>query len=272
MIWTSPPVRPPPLSLRLVSSGGRRGGEQAPAARPPGGCLCPGVLPAAPLTTLTLIFTRDPLIPLDAGNGLALDWEGRTLELTAPDRPGLLGDLARLLQRLDPDLVLSDGGDEDHSHPQPLEPGNRDAPAPGPERGPVDRKSGAPAAISPMAASSTRAPPSLFTAAGAWTGAIPSTIGSPPGGTHADQPHRPDAPAAGGPGLPGTLITSMQLSRALADGILIPWRKGEPEGFKTAGHGPPSTKAASASCPRRASTSTWPKSFRLHVPHHHGAA
>ena len=34
---------------------------------------------------------------------------------------------------------------------------------------------------------------------------------------------------------PGTLITSMQLSRALADGILIPWRKGEPEGFKTAG-------------------------------------
>ena len=27
----------------------------------------------------------------------------------------------------------------------------------------------------------------------------------------------------------------MQLSRALADGILIPWRKGEPEGFKTAG-------------------------------------
>ncbi len=34
---------------------------------------------------------------------------------------------------------------------------------------------------------------------------------------------------------PGTLITSMQLARATADGILIPWRKGEPERFKTAG-------------------------------------
>ena len=33
---------------------------------------------------------------------------------------------------------------------------------------------------------------------------------------------------------PGTLITSMQLSRAAADGFLIPWRKGEPERFKTA--------------------------------------
>jgi DNA polymerase-2 len=33
---------------------------------------------------------------------------------------------------------------------------------------------------------------------------------------------------------PGTAITSMQLNRAFQDGILIPWRKGEPERFKTA--------------------------------------
>jgi len=33
---------------------------------------------------------------------------------------------------------------------------------------------------------------------------------------------------------PGTAITSMQLDRALKEGILIPWRKGEPEQFKTA--------------------------------------
>jgi DNA polymerase-2 len=33
---------------------------------------------------------------------------------------------------------------------------------------------------------------------------------------------------------PGTAITSMQLDRAFRDGILIPWRKGEPERFKTA--------------------------------------
>jgi DNA polymerase elongation subunit (family B) len=33
---------------------------------------------------------------------------------------------------------------------------------------------------------------------------------------------------------PGTIITSMQLDRAFNEGILIPWRKGEPEKFKTA--------------------------------------
>jgi len=33
---------------------------------------------------------------------------------------------------------------------------------------------------------------------------------------------------------PGTAITSMQLDRAFQDKILIPWRKGEPERFKTA--------------------------------------
>ena len=33
---------------------------------------------------------------------------------------------------------------------------------------------------------------------------------------------------------PGTAITSMQLDRAFQDDILVPWRKGEPERFKTA--------------------------------------
>ena len=33
---------------------------------------------------------------------------------------------------------------------------------------------------------------------------------------------------------PGTAITSMQLDRAFQDDVLIPWRKGEPERFKTA--------------------------------------
>ena len=36
-----------------------------------------------PLATLTLGLTRDQLIPLGAGNGLAVGWEGRTLELEA---------------------------------------------------------------------------------------------------------------------------------------------------------------------------------------------
>ncbi len=33
---------------------------------------------------------------------------------------------------------------------------------------------------------------------------------------------------------PGTAITSMQMNQAFQEGILIPWRKGEPERFKTA--------------------------------------
>ncbi|MGO9395359.1 MAG: DNA polymerase domain-containing protein, partial [Desulfobaccales bacterium] len=189
------------------------------------------------LTTLTLSLTRDPLIPLEAGNGLALDWEGRTLELIAPDRPGLLGDLARLLTRLDPDLVLSDGGDE--TIIPTLSRWSRETGTPLPldrERGPVDRKFGAPR--------------SYFS-----YGRIVYQGAAVPfyGRWHLDRRNSFYYRESGLAGLrqisrigqmplqraarasPGTLITSMQLSRALADGILIPWRKGEPEGFKTAG-------------------------------------
>jgi len=68
---------------------------------------------APPLATLTLGLTRDPLIPLGAGNSLAVGCDGRTRELEAPDAPGLVRELARCLTRADPDLVLSDWGDEE---------------------------------------------------------------------------------------------------------------------------------------------------------------
>ena len=70
---------------------------------------------------------------------------------------------------------------------------------------------------------------------------------------------------------PGTLITSMQLARAVADGILIPWRKAEPEHFKTAGElltidkGRPHLHAA-----HRPPHPGGGSGLRLHVPHHHG--
>ena len=41
-----------------------------------------------PLTTLTLGLTRDPLIPLGAGNGLALGWDGETLGDGSHGYPG----------------------------------------------------------------------------------------------------------------------------------------------------------------------------------------
>ncbi|MGD0826798.1 MAG: DNA polymerase domain-containing protein [Desulfobaccales bacterium] len=189
------------------------------------------------LTTLTLSLTRDPLIPLAAGNGLALGWEGRTLELAAPDRPGLLGDLARLFKRLDPDLVLSDWGDKEII--PTLSRWSRETGAPLPldrERGPVDRKFGAARSYfsyGRIVYQGAAAPfygrwhldrrNSFYYRESGLAGLMQiSRIGQ--------MPLQRAARAS-----PGTLITSMQLSRATADGILIPWRKGEPEGFKTAG-------------------------------------
>src|SRR5208337_3923528 len=193
--------------------------------------------PPPPLTILTLSLTRDPLIPLAAGNGLSLGWEGRTLELAAPDRPGLLGDLARLLRRLDPDLVLSDGGDEEII--PTLSRWSRETGTPLPldrERGPVDRKFGAArsyfsygrivyqgAAVPFYGRWHLDRRNSFYYRESGLAGLMQiSRIGQ--------MPLQRAARAS-----PGTLITSMQLSRATADGILIPWRKGEPEGFKTAG-------------------------------------
>jgi DNA polymerase elongation subunit (family B) len=190
-----------------------------------------------PLATLTLGLTRDPLIPLGAGNGLAVGWEGRSLELEAPDRPGLLRELAHWLQRTNPDLVLSDWGDEEiipsltrwsREYGEPL---------------PLDRE----ARLAPRRFSGGR---SYFS-----YGRIVYQGSSAPfyGRWHLDRRNSFYYRESGLKGLiqiarigqmplqqaarssPGTLITSMQLARAMADGILIPWRKAEPEHFKTAG-------------------------------------
>jgi len=190
-----------------------------------------------PLATMTIGLTQDPLIPLGAGNSVALGWEGRTLELEAPDAPGLVADAARWLARLDPDLVLSDWGDEkiipllwqwsqDYGRALPLDR----------EAGPVARK--------------FKSGRSYFS-----YGQIIYQGASAPffGRWHVDRRNSFFFREAGLLGLiqiarigqlplqqaartsPGTLITSMQLARAVADGILIPWRKGDPERFKSAG-------------------------------------
>jgi DNA polymerase-2 len=191
---------------------------------------------APPLATLTLGLTRDPLIPLGSGNGLVLAWEGRTLELEAPDQAALLSDLARWLRRADPDLVLSDWGDEEII--PVLARWNQDCGVNlnlDREKQPVPRK--------------FAGGRSYFS-----YGRIVYQGSSAPffGRWHVDRRNSFYYREAGLAGLmqiarvgqmplqqaarasPGTLITSMQLARATADGILIPWRKGEPERFKTA--------------------------------------
>jgi DNA polymerase-2 len=189
-----------------------------------------------PLETLRLGLTRDPLIPLGRGNGVTVGWEGRTLDLEAPDVVGLLSQLSHWLHRTDPDLILSDWGDEKivpaltrWSLKSGIElPWNRE-PEPPPWRFNGGR--------------------SYFS-----YGRIVYQGNSAPfyGRWHVDRRNSFYFREAGLAGLmqvarigqmplqqaarasPGTLITSMQLSRAVADGILIPWRKGEPERFKTA--------------------------------------
>ena len=189
------------------------------------------------LATLTLSLTRDPLIPLNAGNGLAVGCDGRTLELDAEDAPGLVRELSRWLKRTDPDLVLSDWGDEtiiptvwgwsrEYGVPLPLDR----------EADPPSRRFGGGRSYFSYGRIVYQGSSAPF--AGRW---------------HLDRRNSFYYRESGLMGLiqiarigqmplqqaarssPGTLITSMQLARAVADGILIPWRKAEPEHFKTAG-------------------------------------
>lgn len=189
-----------------------------------------------PLTTLGLSLTRDPLIPLGGGNGLALTWEGRTLELEAPHRAGLVREVARWLIRVNPDLVLSDWGDEEIV--PPLWRWSREAQIPLP----LDREPGA--------------VPRKFSGGRTYFsyGRVVYQGQAAPffGRWHVDRQNSFFFREADLPGLvqiarlgqiplqqaarasPGTLITSMQLARAIRDGILIPWRKADPERFKSA--------------------------------------
>ncbi len=188
------------------------------------------------LSIMTLGLTRDPLIPLDGGNGLVVGWEDYRLELEALDAPSLVRELARVLKRQDPDLVLSDWGDEEIIPPLWTWSQGYGVPLPlDREPGPVSRrfKNGR----------------SYFS-----YGQIIYQGTSTPffGRWHLDRRNSFFFREAGLAGLvqiarlgqmplqqaartsPGTLITSMQLAKAVADGILIPWRKGEPERFKSA--------------------------------------
>ncbi|MDP3182809.1 MAG: DNA polymerase domain-containing protein [Desulfobaccales bacterium] len=190
-----------------------------------------------PLTTLYLGLTRDALIPLGAGNGVVLGWEGGELELEAPDAAGLVAEVARVLKRLDPDLVLSDWGDEEiipplwrwsreHRVALPLDR----------EPSPVPRKFAGGRSYFSYGRMIYQGQAAPFY--GRWhvdrrnsfffkeTGLIGLVQSARLGQIPLQQAARAS---------PGTLITSMQLARAVRENILIPWRKGQVEDFKSAG-------------------------------------
>jgi len=164
---------------------------------------------------------------------LLIEYEGYRMEMEAAE----VGEINRLMKQVDPDVILSDGGDasllpllfslerrfkvpipwdrEPHSIARPMNPRGH--------------------SYFSYGRTYYRAPAHLFF--GRW---------------HIDRKNSFLYGEAGLEGVielarlgkipvqrmartsPGTAITSMQMDRAFQEGILIPWRKGEPERFKTA--------------------------------------
>src|SRR5919108_3091558 len=189
------------------------------------------------LRLLTLQLTQDPLMPLQRGNTLQITLDGRSYECTTNDPAELLEQLNAFLTRHDPDLILTDYGDTAifptllrlaRRHRMPL--------ALDREPAPVERRL-------------VTAGQSFFT--------YGKMLYFPPayplyGRWHIDRAHSFLYHEAGFAGivelarlakLPvqraarasiGTILTSMQLDVAVQRRLLIPWRKGEPERWKTA--------------------------------------
>ena len=193
---------------------------------------------AAPdLSVMELSVEGSHLLPLGQGNALAVRCGGKTLVFEPGSQEDLLRELALLLRRHDPDLILSDHGDSfiipsllrlSHKWRIPL---------------PLDRE---PAPIRRAIVNHGR---SYFT-----YGQIVYNAPDYPcfGRLHIDRENSFFYSATGFEGIieaarlakmpvqrlarrgSGTAISSMQLDRAVQDRILVPWRKGEPEKFKTA--------------------------------------
>jgi DNA polymerase II len=189
------------------------------------------------LSTMELSFEGSHLPPFGKGNALSVCCEGKTLVFDPGSPENLLREINRFLQRYDPDLLLTDHGDS-FIIPSLLRLSQR-------WRVPLqfDRE---PAPIRRAIVTEGR---SYFT-----YGKIVYNGPDYPffGRLHVDRENSFFYSATGLEGIvevarlskipvqrlarrsSGTAISSMQLDRALQDGILIPWRKGEPEKFKTA--------------------------------------
>jgi DNA polymerase II len=189
------------------------------------------------LRLLELQLTQDPLIPLQRGNTLQITLDGQRYECTTNDPAELLDQLNAFLTRYDPDLILTDYGDTAifpallrlaRRHRMPLA---------------LDRE---PAPIERRLVTEGQ---SFFT--------YGKMLYFPPayplyGRWHIDRAHSFLYHETGFAGiielarlakLPvqraarasiGTILTSMQLDVAVQRHLLIPWRKGEPERWKTA--------------------------------------
>jgi len=186
---------------------------------------------------LEIGLTDHPQIPLDRGNSLQVTYEGASFDLEASEINELLKELNRLLVRLDPDIILSSHGDA-RIFPFLWRSAQKEKVALALDRDPC-----------PPRRTKIGQGRSYFS-----YGQIlyQSTAFPLYGRLHIDQENSFFYRESGLDGIlflsrltklpvqtlaratPGTAITSMQLDQALQKGILIPWKKGRPETFKTA--------------------------------------
>ena len=189
------------------------------------------------LSIMEISVEGSHLLPLGQGNTLSVRCDGKTLVFEPGSQEDLLRELGLLLHRHDPDLVLTDHGDSfiipsllrlSHKWRIPL---------------PLDREP------TPIRRAIVNQGRSYFT-----YGQIVYNAPDYPffGRLHIDRENSFFYSATGFEGIieaarlskmpiqrlarrgSGTAISSMQLDRAIQDRILVPWRKGEPEKFKTA--------------------------------------
>jgi DNA polymerase-2 len=193
--------------------------------------------PIPDLRILELQLTHDPLIPLHRGNTLVVTIDGLSYECTTHDPGELLSQINGFLERHDPDLILTDYGDT-AIFPQLLRLARRVR-----VRLALDRER------TPVERHIVTEGRSFFT--------YGKMIYHPPdyplyGRWHIDRAHSFLFQEAGFNGLVelarlaklpvqrvarasiGAILTSMQLALAVHKRLLIPWRKGEPERWKTA--------------------------------------
>jgi DNA polymerase II len=193
--------------------------------------------PIPAVRILELQLTQDPLIPLQRGNTLLVTLDGQSYECTTHDPVELLDQLNAFLTHYDPDLILTDDGDT-AIFPALLRLARRYRISLALDREPT-----------PIARRIVTEGRSFFT--------YGQMLYHPPeyplyGRWHIDRAHSFLFRETGFGGiielarlakLPvqriarasiGTILTSMQLDLAVRQRLLIPWRKGEPERWKTA--------------------------------------
>jgi DNA polymerase-2 len=189
------------------------------------------------LRTLALHLAHDPLIPLARGNRLVVTIDGLSYDLTTRDGVDCLEAVNGFLRRDNPDLLLTDHGDT-AIVPQLLQLARRAGislaldrePAPMERRIVTEGRSF-------VTYGKMRYHPPEYPLYGRW---------------HIDRAHSFVFRETGLEGLVelarlaklpvqrvarasiGTILTSMQLARAVRTRVLIPWHKGEPERWKTA--------------------------------------